>query len=62
MTPHPSPAPDPSTAMQVPPSTVVAVAVTPQDRALVPAEHTSCGCPSAVVALTGHFEGCRNRI
>ena len=58
---HPSPAPDPSTALQVPRSAVVVVATTPQDRALVPVEHTSCGCPPAAVTLLGHAEGCLDR-
>ena len=58
---HPSPAQDPSTALEVTRSAVVAVATTPQDRALVPAELTSCSCLPAVVTLIGHAEGCPDR-
>ena len=57
----PNPAQDPSTALEVPRSAIVVVATTPQDRALVPAEQTSCSCPPAFVTLTGHAEGCPDR-
>ena len=64
---HPSPAQDhrtaqdTSTALQVPPSADLVIAPTPQDRALVPAEHAPCACPPSLNTLPSHRDGCPNR-
>jgi hypothetical protein len=57
----PRPAQYPSTALQVPTPADLVVAPTPQDRALVVAEHLSCDCLPAAVPVVGHLDGCPSR-
>jgi hypothetical protein len=47
--------------LQVPTPSDLVVAPTPQDRALVVAEHLSCHCLPAAVPVVGHRDGCPSR-